>query len=71
MIERGAPGRMVLRHPMSNERVTIDYNDELKPLEMVLAGVQRAGDFVAHGRAGIARQWGDRGRPGHHHRVPG
>ena len=35
---------------MSDDRVSIHYNDELKPLEKVLAGVKRAGDFVVHGR---------------------
>jgi hypothetical protein len=34
---------------MSDDHVTIKYNDELKPLEKVLAGVKRAGDFVVHG----------------------
>lgn len=35
---------------MANEHVNINYNDELKPLEVVLAEVKRAGDFVVHGR---------------------
>lgn len=39
---------------MANERVNIDYNDELKPLEEVLATVKRAGDFVAHGTLELA-----------------
>ena len=34
---------------MSNERISIEYNDALKPLEAVLAGVKRAGDFLVHG----------------------
>lgn len=34
---------------MPDNRVSIQYNDELKPLETVLAGVKRAGDFVVHG----------------------
>ncbi len=36
---------------MAHERVHIDYNDELKPLEEVLATVKRAGEFVTHGTA--------------------
>ena len=35
---------------MANDRVSIQYNEELKPLEAVLAGVKRTGDFVTHGR---------------------
>lgn len=34
---------------MSNDRVSIDYNADLNPLELLLAAVKRTGDFVAHG----------------------
>ena len=34
---------------MANEPIDIEYNEELEPLEQVLAGVKRTGDFFVHG----------------------
>lgn len=38
---------------MADHEIHIEYNDELAPLEEVLAGVQRAGKFEVHGRVEI------------------
>ena len=47
-------GAVPYTRPVSDVPVQIEYNEDLQPLEELLRGVQRAGDFFVHGAVEIA-----------------
>ncbi len=48
-LRRASVGAICTVAGMAHEHVAVVYNQKLKPLEELLSGVKRAGDFVVHG----------------------